>query len=156
MHAPQRPVYDWQFATPGDEASPVTVAITREKVRQYAAMLPDGNPAFQPALDGTDLRVPIPLVRIYAPLRRRELVAEKGADYPNHPTPAVRWLCRFLGEPRVGTHVVSVTRVKNKYVKNERHFLEWEVVAHAEDGEPLLRFGYVNLWDRGKAEDRNR
>ena len=34
------PVYDWEYALVGDEASPVTVAITADKVRSYAVAQP--------------------------------------------------------------------------------------------------------------------
>lgn len=152
----QRPAYDWEHARIGDVAGAVTVEITADAVRQFnttqqqAAGLP-----IEP--DDPDLlAVPPVMVRVFAPLRRRELVAENGAEYPNHPTPAIRWSCRFFNEPKVGDHIVSVTRVQDKYIRKDRHFLEWRVDANRNDGTPVAEFTYVNLWDRGRAEDRNR
>ena len=96
------------------------------------------------------------MVRIYAPLRRRELVAENGARYLDHATLAVLWNCKWFAEPRIGDRITSVTRVKDKYIRKERRFLQWEVEAHNQSGELVLRFTYVNLWDRGRPEDRRR
>jgi hypothetical protein len=148
------PVYDWEYATVGHEASPVIVDISADKILQYAAAQRDANPAFR--MDtGKPLGVPPVMVRVYAPLRRRELVAEKGARYPNHPTPAVRWRCQLLETLRVGDRIESVTRVRDKYLKNGRHFLAWQVEARR-GANTVALFEYVNLWDRGRPEDRNR
>lgn len=149
-----RPVYDWEYAVIGHEASPVHVEITAEKILQYAAAQRDANPAFR--LDaGKPLGVPPVMVRVFAPLRRRELVAEKGARYPNHPTPAVHWRCQMLSTLRVGDSIESVTRVRDKYLKNGRHFLAWQVLAKR-GVEAVALFEYVNLWDRGRPEDKSR
>ncbi|MCC6472955.1 MAG: MaoC family dehydratase N-terminal domain-containing protein [Burkholderiales bacterium] len=148
------PLYDWERAAAGHEASPVTVEITVDSIRRYASALRDDNPAFDPA-SGRPLGVPPVLVRVYAPLRRRELVAEQGARYPEHPTPAVRWHCRVLRPLHAGERITSVTRVCDKYLRNGRHFLEWEVQARR-DAHTVAVFRYVNLWDRGRPEDRHR
>lgn len=148
------PVYDWEYAVVGHEASPVVVEISAEKILQYAAAQRDANPVFRPD-SGKPLGVPPVMVRVYAPLRRRELVAEKGARYPNHPTPAVHWRCRVLDTLRVGDRIQSVTRVSDKYLKNGRHFLAWQVEAKR-GADTVALFEYVNLWDRGRPEDRNR
>lgn len=152
----RRPTYDWEHARIGDAASAVTVEITAEAVRQFnttqqrAAGLP-----IEP--DESDLSaVPPVMVRVFAPLRRRELVTENGAEYPNHPTPAVRWSCRFFNEPQIGDRIVSVTKVQDKYIRKDRRFVEWRVEAKREDGIPIAEFTYVNLWDRGRPEDRHR
>ena len=149
-----RPVYDWEYATVGDEASPVTVEISADKILQYAAAQRDTNTVFQRDA-GNALGVPPVMVRVYAPLRRRELVAEKGALYPNHPTPAVHWRCRVLENLRVGEHITSVTRVHDKYLRNGRHFISWQVEARR-GSDTVALFEYVNLWDRGRPEDKNR
>ncbi len=150
----ERPIYDWEYATVGDAASPVTVEIGSDKILQYAAAQRDFNPAFH-LESGKPLGVPPVLVRIYAPLRRRELVAEKGAVYPNYPTPAVHWRCRVLESLNVGERITSVTRVHDKYLKNGRHFLAWQVEARR-GHDTVALFEYVNLWDRGRPEDKNR
>jgi acyl dehydratase len=84
------------------------------------------------------------------------MVAELGASYLDHSTPAVRWFCRWFTEPKVGDRIRSITRVKDKYERKGRRFLEWEVEAHNQKGELVVRFGYVNMWDRGRPEDRDR
>ncbi|MSQ50334.1 MAG: hypothetical protein EXR28_00455 [Betaproteobacteria bacterium] len=149
-----RPVYDWEYAVIGHQASPVLVEIVAEKILQYGAAQRDANPAFR--LDaGKPLGVPPVMVRVYAPLRRRELVEQKGARYPNHPTPAVHWRCQILDTLRAGDRIESVTRVSDKYVKNGRHFLAWQVQAKR-GATTVALFEYVNLWDRGRPEDKNR
>jgi hypothetical protein len=148
------PLYDWEYATVGDEASPVTVEITADKILRYASALRDDNPALK-AVSGRPLGVPPIMVRVYAPLRRRELVAERGARYPNHPTPAVHWRCQVLEQLHVGDRITSVTRVSDKYIRNGRHFLAWQVEARR-GSDTVARFEYVNLWDRGRPQDRNR
>ena len=150
------PVDDWDYASIGDEASPVTVEITAEKVLSYAAAQRDDNEAFRLEGGASRLRVPVLLVRVYAPLRRRELVAEKRARYPDHPTPAVHWRCEVFDELHVGEHITSVTRVHDKYVKNDRHFIKWQVEARRDADAPVAIFTYVNLWDRGRPEDSKR
>ncbi len=149
-----RPAYDWDYAVIGDAASPVTVEISADKILQYAAAQRDTNPAFRRDA-GAALGVPPVMVRVYAPLRRRELVAEKGARYPNHPTPAVHWRCQVLESLRVGDRITSITRVQDKYLKNGRHFIAWQVEARR-GADIVALFEYVNLWDRGRPEDRNR
>jgi hypothetical protein len=150
------PVYDWDHAKIGDAAAPVVAVIRAEDVRRYAAALDDRNPAY--AADGAvgDLKVPPFMIRLYAPLRRRELVAEHGARYLDHSTPAVRWTCTWFAEPKIGDKITSITRVKDKYVRKGRRYLEWEVEARSQSGALVLRFTYVNLWERGRPEDRQR
>lgn len=150
------PVYDWDHARVGDAAAPVVVEIKAADVLKYAAALRDRNEGFSASRPPAELKVPPVMVRIYAPLRRRELVEENGARYLDHSTPAVRWNCKWFTEPRVGDRITSITRVKDKYLRKGRHFLEWEVEAHNQRGELVVRFGYVNLWDRGRPEDRQR
>jgi acyl dehydratase len=142
-------VYDWDHARPGDAADPAVVRITPEQVRAYLRAM--GRP------DAVATHVPAVMVRLFAPLRRRELVARVGAAYPSYQTPAVRWQCRFLDEVRIGEAVVSTTRVVDKYERSGRRYLQWEVAAQREsDGLPLAVFGYVNLWEPGRPEDRHR
>ncbi|MBN9425887.1 MAG: hypothetical protein J0H09_05220 [Burkholderiales bacterium] len=150
MSDSQWPVYDWEHATVGDAAPPVTVAVTQEQVERYAAAV--GRPA---AAAAGRAAVPLLLVRAYAPLRRRELVAHMQARYPAHPTPAIKWQCQMLGNVRVGDVIDSVTRVADKYERNGRRFLKWEVLAHR-GAELVARFTYVNLWEPGRPEDRQR
>lgn len=152
----EQPVYDWERARIGDAASSVEMLVPEHKIRGYVRAQRDPNPAYGEDVAAAELKVPLVLVRIYAPLRRRELVAEMGAVYPNHPTPAVRWRSRFFTAPRVGDSIVSVTRIHDKYIRKGRHFLEWKVEAKRSDGERIAEFTYVNLWDRGRPEDRNR
>lgn len=151
-----RPVYDWDHAKIGDASMPVVREIKADDVLRYAAALDDRNPGFSADRPPAEMKVPPFMIRIYAPLRRRELVAENGARYLDHSTPAVLWNCKWFAEPRVGDTITSVTRVKDKYVRKERRFLQWEVEAHNQAGELVLRFTYVNLWDRGRPEDRQR
>ena len=142
-----RPVYDWDRATPGDRHPPVTRVISPAKIREYAEVEGDGNPWF---------RDRIPLVRLYAPLLRRELVALQDCEYPGFATPAVSWELDLRRPPRAGDTVRSVTSVGGKFEKRGRRFVEWHVDAWLDDGPELLRFVYVNLWEPGRPEDRNR
>ena len=41
----------------------------------------------------------------------------------------MHWRCRVLDTLRVGDRIQSVTRVSDKYLKNGRHFLAWQVEA---------------------------
>jgi len=148
----QAQVYDWDRAAIDDAAPAVTVAVTAEQVARYAAAV--GKPLADGARTGR-AAVPMLLVRAYAPLRRRELVAHLGAQYPAHPTPAVKWQCQMLRDVRVGDVISSVTRVADKYVRNGRRFLKWEVQASCGD-QLVARFTYVNLWEPGRPEDRQR
>jgi acyl dehydratase len=144
------PVYDWERAAVGDAADPVVVELTAAHLATYARAqrIPDAHAAGP---------LPPVMVRVYAPLRRRELVAQMGTAYPAHPTPAVKWSCRQLAPIQVGERIRSVTRVAGKYERNGRRFLHWEVAAEREgDGTQVALFGYVNLWDRGRPEDRQR
>jgi hypothetical protein len=60
-----------------------------------------------------------------------------------------------LEQLHVGDRITSVTRVSDKYIRNGRHFLAWQVEARR-GSDTVARFEYVNLWDRGRPEDRNR
>jgi len=143
------PVYDWDLARPGDAAEPVVRQVTREQV--HACLRAMGH------AQGEAESVPAVMVRLFAPLRRRELVAGLGASYPPYQTPAVRWHCRFLDTVQIGEAVRSTTRVVDRYERAGRRYLVWEVSAQREaDGRPVALFGYVNLWEPGRAEDRQR
>ena len=143
-----RPTYDWDHARVGDVAEPVSVVLTAELFERYWKAI-GKTAASQPA------GIPIVMIRAYAPLRRRELVAHNGADYPKHPTPAVKWHARVFRDLQVGDALTSVTKVADKYEKNGRRYLQWEVEARRGD-EIVARFGYVNLWEATRPEDRQR
>lgn len=145
------PVYTWQFAEPGDAADPVVCAVSRDQLARYAALF---RPEEMGALRN-DL-LPVVFVRLFAPLRRHETVAKRGALYPEHPTPAVKWACKMLEPVHVDERIASVTSVHDKYVRRGRHFLEWRVKAFRENGTDVAEFSYVNLWDEGRTEDRTR
>jgi hypothetical protein len=147
-------IYTWDYARPGDSADAVTASVTAGQLARYAALFQSARLPLQ--TDAAPPVVPMVLVRIFAPLRRHELVMRRGALYPDHPTPAVTWKCRMLEPVRVGDPVVSVTRLHDKFVKRDRHFLEWRVDARRPDGQPVAEFSYVNLWDQGRSEDRTR
>jgi acyl dehydratase len=155
MTEPELPTYDWQRARIGDEATSVTVEVAAADIRGYVTVQRDANPAYAEGAPGGSAVPPV-LVRHYAPLRRRELVEENRARYPDYPTPAVLWRCRFHAAVRVGDRITSTTRVSDKFVRKERHFVEWQVNAANQRGEPVADFTYVNLWDRGRPEDRTR
>jgi len=148
------PVYDWDRARAGDRLDPVTRRILPEKIAEYVEVEHDENPRFR-AGDGEPDGVPIPLVRIYAPLLRRELVAAQGCAYPGFTTPAVDWALQLFRSPRPGDEVRSVTSLADKFVRRERRYVEWNVDAWI-GGEPLLKLTYVNLWEPGRAEDKTR
>lgn len=150
------PVYEWARATPGDRHPPVTRVIAPDKIREYVEHERDENPRFAPASPELPTAVPVPLVRLYAPLLRRDLVAVLGYAYPDFATPAVSWQLDLRRSPSAGDTVHSVTSVGDKFEKRGRRFLEWHVDAWLDGGDPLLRFVYVNLWEPGRPEDKER
>jgi len=153
------PAYSWDYAKVGDEAETISVLVRSADVEKYYEVMGgDRSSLSSPVAAERMMSVPIVLVRIFAPLRRHELIERQGAKYPAHPTPAIKWHCQVLVPIRVGDTIVSVTRVRDKYVKRDRHFLHWEVEARRldENNTKVAVFNYVNLWDAGKKEDRLR
>ena len=155
MSAGSRPVYDWDRARPGDRLDPVTKRIDPAKIAQYVEVEDDRNPHFRPGASAPS-GVPLPLVRVYAPLLRRELVAAQDCEYPAFTTPAVDWGLELFKSPKSGDVVHSVTSLADKFVRRDRRYVEWHVDAWLDGGEPLLKLSYVNLWEPGRAEDRTR
>lgn len=156
MKMDMRPVYDWHRARPGDRLDPVTRQIAPAKITEYVEVESDPNPHFQAEGLLLPTGVPIPMIRLYAPLLRRELVAEHGCAYPSFTTPAVDWDLELFQTPKPGVVVQSVTSVAEKFVRRERRYVAWHVDAWLDHGAPLLKLIYVNLWEAGRIEDKTR
>jgi len=157
----QRPIYEWTAAEVGDSVAPRDTVVETSRIAQYVATSGDTNPlytdeAFAHAHGFDGLAVPVSMTIRVAPGRRALIIDRKGYGHPVRPTPFARWQCELHAPMKVGDTITSNSQLGEKFEKNGRKYLVWQVEAYNQHGEKVAEYRATNSWEGAKPEDRSR
>ena len=118
------PVYEWDVASVGQTAPPLTFAVTEASIADYCRAVRNDNPLY---LDADAARTgpfaaivaPPAYAFVCAPLRRHELMHAHGFAAPEEhglrATPFAKAELRLSRPVRPGDEVTSVVRLADRY-----------------------------------------
>jgi hypothetical protein len=112
--------------------------------------------AFAHAHGFDGLAVPVSMTIRVAPGRRALIIDRKGYGHPVRPTPFARWQCELHAPMKVGDTITSNSQLGDKFEKNGRKYLVWQVEAYNQHGEKVAEYRATNSWEGAKPEDRSR
>ena len=157
----QRPSYEWAVAESGDTLPPKQVVIEPRLVDVYMDSSGDRNPLYTDAALARSVglkatAIPSLMAIRVAPTSRTELMDHKGFDHPVRPTPYARWECEFFEPMQPGDMITTESQMAEKYEKNGRKYLVWQVVGRNQHGRKVVEYRTHNAWEGSKPHDRQR
>lgn len=152
-------VYEWDVAEIGDESPPYVYEMTEENIADYSRAVGYENPVY--VNDAAAKEVGFPgifappaMVYTYAPQRRHDVMRARGYVPPDQSrlnprsTPFVSTAVSFQGILVCpGDIITSITKVVDKFQRQDGKFVTFRVTAHNQRGEKVAQYDYICLWD---------
>ena len=157
---PER-IYEWELARIGDESPVYVYEVTRENIADYCRAVRYENPIYtsdaaarEAGLPGA--MAPPTMMYTYAPQRRSAVIEAQGYIAPEQSqvsprsTPFVSTRVHFQGTyVRPGDVISSTTHVSDKFERRGNRFITFHVSATNQNGERVVEYDYVCLWEQG-------
>ncbi|MBI4311612.1 MAG: MaoC family dehydratase N-terminal domain-containing protein [Chloroflexi bacterium] len=163
--AAEEKVYNWEVMQIGHTCPPMTFAITRENIANYARSVQNNNPIYfddaaARAAGFPGIIAPPTMCYVFAPMRRAEVmnyhgyVSPEQAQHNPRSTPFAGTEVVYQGVPvRPGDTITSTSTLDNRWeTRTGNRFLSFRVVAHNQRGEKVVEYLYNIIWEYARGQ----